>query len=463
MRKKLLNLLDINLRKLNKKIVALGLAFLLLAGFSYFAPERSEQVKLTSSYPATVCPAIGNKVSSIAALTNSTVNRRFIDGTSKRLNPGKSSVIALKENAILVEGNPGTSLTFANNNWKSVVPCSISNGEQWFVGGSGALTSKSYLFIINSGFSDSSVDIEIFTLNGPLEPKIVLIPQNSKKKISIDSLVPGEESIAITVKTKSGRVSSYLFDERKKGLKSLGADFVSPVTMARKVVTIPAITGLSGKLASTSNSVSHTLRLLVPKTIDANVDVTINSNDGNFIPVGLSQLNLKSQKVLDIPLTFAEIDQPFSVIVNSDQPILASVLSSFTYGKTTEIAWATGADELKKWSVNLTGSRPTLNFVGERINVQISATGTNGKKIVKKLSASNFVTWRAPVGLNRLEVTASRDGINGGVIFLPEVGGVGSSYIPMNNGANLETAAEPISDAKVISRGQIPTFTPLSY
>jgi hypothetical protein len=333
------------------------------------------------------------------------------------------------------------------------VPCSISNGEQWFVGGSGALTSKSYLFIINSGFSESSVDIEIFTPNGPLEPKIVLIPQNSTKKISIDSLVPGEESIAIAVKTKSGRVSSYLFDERKKGLKSLGADFVSPVALARNVVTIPAITGLSGKLASTSNSASHTLRLLVPKTIDANVDVTINSNDGIFIPVGLSQLNVKSQRVLDIPLTFAEIDQPFSVIINSDQPIIASALSSFTYGKTTEIAWATGADELKKWSVNLTGSRPTLNFVGERINVQISATGTNGKKIVKKLSASNFVTWRAPVGLNRLEVTASRDGINGGVIFLPEVGGVGSSYIPMNNGANLETAAEPISDAKVISRG----------
>jgi hypothetical protein len=228
---------------------------------------------------------------------------------------------------------------------------------------------------------------------------------------------------------------------------------VSPVTVARKVVTIPAITGLSGKLASSTNSLSHTLRLLVPATIDANVDVTINSNDGNFIPVGLSELDVKSQKVLDIPLTFAKIDQPFSVIVNSDQPIFASVLSSFTYGKSPEIAWATGADELKKWSVNLTGSRPTLNFVGDRINVQISATGTNGKKIVKKLSASNFVTWRAPVGLNRLEVTASRDGISGGVIFLPEVGGIGSSYIPMNNGANLETAAEPISDAGVISRG----------
>lgn len=68
----------------------------LLAGLSYFAPERDEQIKLTSSYPATVCPAIGNKVSSIAALTSSKIDRRLIDGVSKRLNPGKGNVIPLK-------------------------------------------------------------------------------------------------------------------------------------------------------------------------------------------------------------------------------------------------------------------------------------------------------------------------------------------------------------------------------
>lgn len=429
------------------------LVLTLMAGLSYNAPERDQQVKLTSSYPATVCPAIGNNVSSIAALTSSKIDRRLIDGVSKRLNPGKGNVIPLKSNALLVEGNPGTSLTFANNGWKSVVPCSVSNGEQWFVGGSGGLTSKSFLYIVNSGFSESAVDLELFTLNGLVEPKIVTIPQNSTKKISIDSLVPGEESIAIAVKTKSGRVSSYLFDERKKGLKSLGADFVSPVGQVRKQVIIPAISGLPGKLSSNTNSVSHTLRLLVPSSIDANVDISVNSDDGRFIPVGLSQLNVKSQRVLNVPLTFAPTNQPFSVIIDSDQPVLASVFSNFSYGKSSEIAWATGADELSKWSVNLTGSKPTLTFVGDRIDVQITATGSNGKKFEKKITGSNFLVWRAPVGLNKLEVQANRSGIGGGVIFLPESGGIGSSYIPMNNGANLETASEPVADARVISRG----------
>ena len=453
MRKIQINLGKIDLAKLDLKKVAIPAAILVLASLSYYAPERSQQIKLTSSYPATVCPAIGNKVSSIAALTSSKINRRSIDGSSKRLNPGKSSVIPMKNDAILVEGNPGTSLTFANNGWKAVVPCSVSNGEQWFIGGSGALTSKSFLYISNSGFSESAVDIEIFTPNGLLEPREVSIPQNSTRKIAIDSLVPGEEAIAIALKTKSGRVSSYLFDERKKGLKSLGADFVAPSATARKVVTIPAITGLLDKLVTNTNSVTHTLRLLVPASIDANIDVTVNSNDGNFIPIGLSQLEVKSQRLISIPLTFAPTGQPFSVIVESDQPIFASVFSNFTYGKSNEIAWATGADELSKWSVNLTGSRPILNFVGDRIDVQISATGTNGKKITKKVTGTNFQTWRAPTGLNRLEVTANRGGVSGGVIFLPEVGKIGTSYLPMNNGANLETASEPISDARVITRG----------
>ena len=193
--------------------------------------------------------------------------------------------------------------------------------------------------------------------------------------------------------------------------------------------------------------------MLIPDTIDANIDVTINSNDGNFIPEGLAQFNLKNQRVLDIPLTFAPVNQPFSLIINSDQPVLASVLSEFTFGKSKEIAWATGADELSKWSVNLSGSKPVLSFSGKRINVQISATTINGKNINKKITGTDFLLWKAPSGLNRLKITANGKGITGGVIFFPEVGSIGSSYIPMNNGANLETASEPISDASVISRG----------
>ncbi len=84
-------------KPLSFRVIALILTIFILATATYFAPEKNDQVKLTSTYPATVCPAIGNAVSSIAALTNSKVNRRLVDGRSKKLNPGKSSVIVLNE------------------------------------------------------------------------------------------------------------------------------------------------------------------------------------------------------------------------------------------------------------------------------------------------------------------------------------------------------------------------------
>lgn len=441
------------IKHINSRVFVPTFVLLFLTLAILFAPEKNDQIIVNSSYPATVCPAIGNKVSSIASLADSKIKRRLVDGSSRIISSGKRSTILLSNDALLVEGNENTALTFTNNNWKSVVPCSISNGMQWFIGGSGSLVSKSSLYIVNSGFSESVVDLEIFTPDGELGAQSVAVAQNSTRKLSLDSLIPGEDIIAIGVKTKSGRVSSYLFDERKKGLRSLGADFVAPVGFASKTFTISAISGLSGKLGSQGNSVSHSMRVLTPGDIDANISVTINSNDGNFIPVGLDELNIKSKRVVSVPLTFAPLNQAFSIIITSDQPILASVLSTFNYGKRGEIAWATGSDQLVKWSANLAGSRPTLAFSGKNIDIAISATGVNGRKITSKVKGTNFAVWNAPVGLNRLQITANKGGSSGGLIFLPEIGNIGSSYIPLNNGANLETAPEPVADASVITRG----------
>jgi hypothetical protein len=437
----------------NAKYNAVAITLVILSLISYLAPSRNEQVKITYSYPATACPAIVTKATAIAALPNSKIGKRLIDGRIKKFTSANANSIVLGDKSILIDGNPGTALTFVNNTWKAVVPCSVSNGEQWFVGGSGALTSKSILSIVNSGFSESAVEIEVFTSTGALEPIQVAISPNSTKSISLDTLAPGEDSLAIGVKTKSGRVSSFLFDERKKGLRSLGADYVAAVSAPKKVLTIPAISDLQGKAAVSGSTSNHVLRILVPGTIDANIEVAINSNDGNFVPVGLSELKVKSQKVVNIPLTFAPAKQAFSIIINSDQPILGSVLSSYTVGKSTEIAWATAAENLDKLIFNLTGSKPKVAFAGKNINVVIQAIGTNGKKYNQTIKGSNFATWQAPIGVNRIQFIAKSPETTGGIILQPESGGVGASYIPLNTGANLESASEPISDADVISRG----------
>jgi len=437
----------------NSKYNTVAITLVVLATISLLAPSRNEQVKITYSYPATTCPALTTKATGLVTLPNSKIGKRIIDGKTKKFTNANSKSIVLNDKSILIDGNSGTSLTFVNNNWKAVVPCSVSNGEQWFVGGSGALTSKSILSIVNSGFSESAVDIEVFKSTGALDPKTVVISPNSTQNISLDTLAPGEDSLVLAVKTKSGRVSSYLFDERKKGLRSLGADYVAAVSSPKKILSIPAISDLQGKAAVSGSTSNHVLRLLVPGSIDANIEVSINSNDGNFVPVGLSEFKVDSQKVVNIPLTFAPAKQAFSIIIKSDQPILGSVLSSYLIGKSTEIAWATAADNLTQLTLNLAGSKPIIAFSGSNINVVIQAVGTNGKKIYQTIKGNNFAIWQAPIGLNRIQITAKTPATTGGIILQSENGGVGISYIPLTAGANLESASEPISDAGVISRG----------
>lgn len=435
----------------NSKYNAAVAFIILLALISYLAPTRNEQVKITYSYPATVCPAVIGNVNAIAALPNSKIGKRLIDGKIKKFSPANASSLSLGTKSILIDGNAGTALTFVNNGWKAVVPCSVSNGEQWFVGGSGAITSKSILSIVNSGFSESAVEIEVYTSNAALEAKQIAVAPNSTKSISIDTLAPGEDSLVIAVKTKAGRVSSFLFDERKKGLRSLGADYVAPVSSPSKLITIPAISDLQGRSAVAGSTSAHVLRLMIPGSIDANIEVAINSNDGNFVPVGLSELKVKSRRVISIPLTFAPQKQAFSIIVKSDQPVLGSVLSSYTIGKSSEIAWATATENLDKLIINLTGSKPLVAFAGSSINVNIQAIGVNGKKYNKTIKGSNFAIWQAPIGLNRIQFVSKNPNTHGGIILQPESGG--TSYIPLNAGANLESTSEPISDADVISRG----------
>ena len=435
----------------NSKYNTVAIFLILLALISYLAPTRNEQVKITYSYPATVCPAVTGNTNAIAALPNSKIGKRLIDGKIKKFSQANASSLALGAKSILIDGNPGTALAFVNNGWKAVVPCSVSNGEQWFVGGSASLTSKDVLSIVNSGFSESAVEVEVYTPNAALEAKQIAIAPNSTKSISVDTLAPGEDSLVIAVKTKSGRVSSFLFDERKKGLRSLGADYVAPVSAPSKSITIPAISDLQGKSAVAGSTSSHLLRLMIPGSIDANIEVAINSNDGNFVPVGLAELKVKSRRVVNIPLTFAPQKQAFSIIVKSDQPVLGSVLSTYTISKSSEIAWATATESLDKLIINLTGSKPLVAFAGSNINVTIQAIGSNGKKYSKTIKGNNFAIWQAPIGLNRIQFESKNPNTHGGIILQPEGGG--TSYIPLNAGANLESTSEPISDADVISRG----------
>ena len=439
--------------RINRKaVLAIGISIMLVLA-SFLLPSTRVTSKVTTSFPATACPNLNT--ASIAVLNKKDIKVRSIGSKSTNFKSANSTTVSVQSAPLLVAGNSANTLIFANATWKAVTTCSISDGDEWFLGGSGSLTSKSQLIVVNSGLSNSIIDVSVFSANGLAGKNNYTIPPNSQLVVGLDSLAPGQENLTTHVQTRAGRISSFVFDQRNRGLKLLGADYVPPITTAQNTVYIPAISDLTGKLNTSANLASHTLRLFVPGTIDANIDVEVNTADGSFVPLGFSQRTITQQRTIDLPFTFATANKPFAVKVTSDQPIFASVFSQFKYGNNFEIAWSGMAEELKEFSANLAGSIPTFNFAGELIDVQINYSLSNGKKGTQSLSAQNFATWTAPSGVNQFQVFSKRSDTYGGLIILPEsaAAGIGSTYIPFNNGSKLETTSEPVIDARVISRG----------
>ncbi|MEN9454477.1 MAG: hypothetical protein RLZZ19_964, partial [Actinomycetota bacterium] len=74
--------------------------------------------------------------------------------------------------------------------------------------------------------------------NGAAPDVAVTVNPSSEKTLRIDSFDPGASRVIIKVKTRSGRITAYLLDERVKGLNNVGGDFVAPINQSSREAII---------------------------------------------------------------------------------------------------------------------------------------------------------------------------------------------------------------------------------
>ena len=431
----------------HKIIAALMVFAVTVAGVILFDPSKSE-ISTVKSYPATVCPGNLGNATSTSVLPSSNTLVREIPGTKIVLKKARTTFY-LSSKPLLVDGNSQTSInvTRTKSNSLATAICSISSGEQWFVGGSGSVSSNSSIQIINSGLSTSIVDLYVHTAKGVSPVSSVRISKNSSKRIYLDTLAPGENSVVIHSITRSGRVTMFMHDQRQLGLRNFGSDFVSQGAGPENRVVIPAINNvlLSGK------DTEQLLRILAPGTVKANVRVKLISSDGTFAPIELDDINIEGGKVKDIKFKPVLESKNFSLVLTSDRPIVAAVKSTGTFGGTNEFTWSTSVQQLESMSLNFGGLQPQVAFQGKNIEVNVVWTAKNRKEYRKTIRGSkenDIATWSPSGGVLTARFSTSRDQIYGGVIFKENAG---LSYLPLVAGAQLESSAIPISDARIIS------------
>ena len=430
--------------------LALASGLVLVLALSNAADVAVSNGKFSSNFPAVVCPSTPSGLTTAISLPSSKSQIRSTGTKSLSFIPAQTLRYMQSKAPIILESQGATPVVWQIRKgvWAGSTICSSLQSEQWFVGGAADVTSKGKLILVNSGLSAATVDIEVWNEIAAQPTKALTIKANSYLEVGVDSLAPGSQSLVIKVLTRAGRVTSYMIDERGRGLRALGGDIVNFTPKASKEVFIPAIPHTVRKVGSKSVELPHALRILVPGEIDARITVSVFSTDGSFIPAGLEGKVVKSGSVATLELNPNLPASKFGVRVSSDEPIVASVFSQTISEGKSDFIWSTAAAELSQSNFSIAGLAPQLIFIGETVKVELELLFNNGKRKTVRVSGEDIATVRIPDGVRSISITDAGKGIYGAGLIATKSG---YGYFPLTAGSVLTKSSVPMSNIRVLT------------
>ena len=213
--------------------------------------------------------------------------------------------------------------------------CSNVGSEQWIVGGGSKSGQFTLLYLSNVETQRASVNVDFFGPQGPVDApsaRGIVVPGRTTRVVAVDRLVPGFPQLAMHVVVTAGRLGMAVSTSERRGRIALGSDFIPAAAAPAQSVVIPAIPAING---------TASLVVLAPGADDADVRIKVIGSDGTFSPVGGSRVTVGARSVRSIDLTAALQRENSGLILESDQPITASVRVRFKpqRGSSTEFAW----------------------------------------------------------------------------------------------------------------------------
>lgn len=394
--------------------------------------------KYSENYPELVCPNVGSATTTQVSLTTSNRLVRVIPNKSFKLAPAKTNRLQTKSSSVVVDGQGTSSFAWISKAgvWAGGVNCLSPQADQYFVGASGDISSKSKLVLINSGLSASIVDVFTYSEGGSLK-KTISVAKNQVATLNVVSLAPGAKSVGMHVIPRTGRVTSYLVDERGKGLRLLGGDIVNSQSELSKVLYISGI-------PHNQNNKTHVLRILNSGAANTVVSVEVLSKEGRYVPVGLDNRKISFGKVADIAFDVNSKVSAFGLKITSDQPIAASV-----YSRTgSDFVWSSAIPTGVKGTWAITGLDPTLHLIGNEIKASITVLMPKRKKISKDLKGTDYLSYVLPKGAIGLRIDSISTDAAGSLLVTSQ-SGIG--YLPLVNGSVLTRSTVPTANIGVLN------------
>jgi len=431
--------------KFQKGAILLGIIVVILAATNLLDANTNAR-QYSNSYPAVVCPPNPVGVTTTTSVASKETPFYRVGNKSTKLVDLNTLSYSSVSDPILLQSEGLTPVSFQTRTgvWAGSVICTAPATSQWFVGGTSDVSSKGVVYLVNSGLSVSIVDVFTWSETGEQSAKTISLKANSKVAVKLDSLAPGDSNIVVKVVARSGRVNSFLVDERVKGLAKLGGDLVNAISAPTKRFVI---TGIPQQLVN-KKAPTHYLRMFVPGVADANFTLELLSSNGRFIPTGFNERRLGSGKVVELKLKPEVSKGAFAIKVTSDQPIVAAVRSRATSNGNSDFVWSTPSPALIPMQIAIGGLLPKIVFAGDAISVDLKISYANGKVNEKSITGSDLVSWQVPN--NAIAITflrAAVDNYAGGLVAAKS----GYAFFPIASGAELTRVAIPSSNIRVLN------------
>ena len=420
-----------------RKLAYLVAIFIFAVGVGNYLQAGADSRKYSENYPELVCPNIGGAQSQVS-LTTSKRLVRFLPSQDFKFVTSKTTRLLTNQSSVIVDGQGTSSMAWIAKPgiWAGGVNCLAPQAEQYFVGATGDVSSKAKLVVINAGLSPSIVDVITFSEGVSLK-KTINVGKNQVSTLNVVSLAPGAKSIGMQVIPRTGRVTSYLVDERGRGLRLLGGDVVNSQPILSRTLLIPGV-------PHTSKSKTHVLRILNPGAAESVVTVEVVSKDGRYVPIGLDNKKVGAGKVSDVSFDFDSKQTSFGLRITSDQPIAAAVYSRIG----NDFTWSSAVTPGSTGTWAITGLDPGLHLVGTKIKVKVVLLMPRQKQIAKTITGTDYATYKLPKGALGLRIEGITSDTSASLIVYSQ-SGVG--FLPLVNGSQLTRSTVPTANIGVLN------------
>src|SRR5690606_35262279 len=202
----------------------------------------------------------------------------------------------------------------------STVHCTEPGWSTWFTAPSGEDLKKLTVHLANVDSGTAVANVDVYAADGPIseeETRGVEVPPEGEATVELGELTElgsAGRAVAVHVRTASGRVAASLFAERS-GSGSEWAPATERPSTRHVVAGVPAGGG------------SRTLVVAAPGDEPTSVDVRLFGPDGEIEHESLKDLDVPPAASAALSLEGPLGEQPATVLVESDHPVVAGVLA----------------------------------------------------------------------------------------------------------------------------------------